>query len=207
MGCRHTIKFFEVVFLSFLLSSSTAYAQDLALDKAAGHEVLTTGAPAQPKVQKFDDWFYRCVEGAGSKSVRQCEVAQIQQVKSGEQAVTVLTLAIAPTAPKKGKGKPDLLLTAIAPLNVFLPDGLRLSAGGRDILKISYRNCNQAGCWAQQRLDQKTLAAFRKAKDAAGHFRLVNGQSVNIKFSLKGLARAIDALEKGVGEKSEASRG
>ena len=149
---------------------------------------------------RFDDWYYRCAEvkAADGKSVAQCEVAQIAQVKQGEENVNVLTLAIAKTAPEAGK-KPsdnDLLLTALAPLNVVLPIGLGLAADGKDVVTIPYRNCNQAGCWAQQKLDQKMLGALQKSSAGEARLRLMNGQNINLKFSLKGLTKALAELQK-----------
>jgi invasion protein IalB len=158
--------------------------------------------PETPAVQsiRFDDWYYRCAEvkAADGKSVAQCEVAQIAQVKQGEENVNVLTLAIAKTAPEAGK-KPsdnDLLLTALVPLNVVLPIGLGLAADGKDVVTIPYRNCNQAGCWAQQKLDQKMLAALQKNSAGEARLRLMNGQNINLKFSLKGLTKALAELQK-----------
>lgn len=158
--------------------------------------------PETPAVQstRFDDWFYRCVDvkAADSKAVQQCEVAQIAQVKQGEQDVNVLTLAIAKTAPEAGK-KPsgdDLLLTALVPLNVVLPIGLGLAADGKDVVTIPYRNCNQAGCWAQQKLDGKMLATLQKGSAGEARLRLMNGQNINLKFSLKGLTKAVAELQK-----------
>ncbi|WP_273726744.1 invasion associated locus B family protein [Brucella gallinifaecis] len=159
--------------------------------------------PAEvPAVQskRFDDWYYRCAEvkAADGKALSQCEVAQIAQVKQGEENVNVLTLAIAKTAPEAGK-KPsgnELLLTALVPLNVVLPIGLGLAADGKDVVTIPYRNCNQAGCWAQQKLDQKMLAALQKASAGEARLRLMNGQNINLKFSLKGLTKALKELQK-----------
>lgn len=150
--------------------------------------------------ERFDDWYYRCTElkAADGKALSQCEVAQISQVKQGEENVNVLTLAIAKAAPEAGK-KPsgnELLLTALVPLNVVLPIGLGLAADGKDVVTIPYRNCNQAGCWAQQKLDQKMLAAFQKGSAGEARLRLMNGQNINLKFSLKGLTKAVAELQK-----------
>ncbi len=158
--------------------------------------------PQAPAVQsvRFDDWFYRCanVKAAGGKDVQQCEVAQITQVRQGDQNVNVLTLAIARTAPEAGKkaSESDLLLTALVPLNVVLPTGLGLGTGGKELATIPYRNCNQAGCWAQQKLDARMLDALRKGTSGEAHLRLMNGQNINLKFSLKGLAKALAELQK-----------
>ncbi|MDH6274357.1 invasion protein IalB [Rhizobium leguminosarum] len=157
-------------------------------------------APAQPapamKSQKFDDWYYRCTGSAGTEA---CEVAQVAQVAKDGKPVNILTLAIAASPAgsqgKGDKGKPRLMLTALLPLNVFLPSGLSINADGKPVAKLDYRNCNQSGCWAQQALDTKTAAALKKGSSAEGLVRLMNGQDVNIRFSLKGLKPALDELQ------------
>jgi invasion protein IalB len=153
-------------------------------------------APTQPaaiKSRKFDDWYYRCTSAAA------CEVAQVAQVAKDGKNVNVLTLAIS-TAPadsqRKGeKGKSRLVLTALLPLNVFLPSGLSIKADGKPVAKLDYRNCNEAGCWAQLALDTKTTTALKKGATAEGLVRLMNGQDVSIRFSLKGLKPALDELQ------------
>ncbi|MBX5050753.1 invasion associated locus B family protein [Rhizobium lentis] len=141
--------------------------------------------------RKFDDWYYRCTPSAGAHA---CEVAQVAQVAKDGKNVSVLTLAIA-VQPAAAKGKPRLMLTALLPLNVFLPSGLSIKVDGKPVAKLDYRNCNEAGCWAQQALDTKMTAALKKGAAAEGLVRLMNGQDVNIRFSLKGLKPALDELQ------------
>ncbi|NTJ61684.1 invasion associated locus B family protein [Agrobacterium rhizogenes] len=160
----------------------------------------------QARVQKFDDWYYRCIDGkaADGSALTSCEVAQIATVKQGDQDVNVLTLAIAkatdapaPSTKKAAKqAASDLVLTTLVPLNMYIPAGISIDAADKPVLQLAYRNCNQAGCWAQQKLDAKMIAALSKAADGTGHVQMMNGQKVNIKFSLKGLAGALDALQK-----------
>lgn len=175
----------------FMTSLVSAHAQEAAAGKLQS-----------PAVQwvRFDDWFYRCatVKSADGKDIQQCEVAQIAQVRQGDQDVNVLTLAIARAAPDAGQkaSQNDLLLTALVPLNVVLPVGLGLGAGDKEPVTIPYRNCNQAGCWAQQKLDAKMLDALRKGTSGQASLRLMNGQNVNLKFSLKGLTKALAELQK-----------
>jgi invasion protein IalB len=45
-------------------------------------------------------------------------------------------------------------------------------------------------------MNAKTLAALQKSTDGVGHLQLMDGRKVNIKFSLKGLSPALDALNK-----------
>ncbi|MCV9910389.1 invasion associated locus B family protein [Brucella sp. HL-2] len=162
-------------------------------------KVVVPAAPAVAST-RFDDWTYRCadVKATDGKSVAQCEVAQIAQVKQGDENVNVLTLAIAKTAPDAGEkaSSDDLLLTALVPLNVVLPIGLGFAADGKDVVTVPYRNCNQAGCWAQQKLDGKMLSALQKGSAGEARLRLMNGQNINLKFSLKGLTKALAELQK-----------
>ncbi|MBM7045766.1 invasion associated locus B family protein [Rhizobium lusitanum] len=207
---------------SAILMSSVLYASSgMAQEQPGAGVVAPTNAGTQPnsagaangqqqpapqaRVQKFEDWYYRCVDGkaADGSAITNCEVAQIATVKQGEQDVNILTLAIAKApatpAPTQKSGKAaanDLVLTALVPLNMYLPSGLSIDAGDKPVVQLAYRNCNQAGCWSQQKLDAKMVAALTKATEGTGHVQMMNGQKVNIKFSLKGLSAALDALQK-----------
>lgn len=179
----------------------------VALPVLALAEEPKTSAPSEqaqvesPNIRstRFDDWFHRCadIKAPNGAVFSNCEVAQVSQIKQGEESVNVLTLAIAKTTPETGKkASNNLLLTALVPLNVVLPIGLGLATEGKNVVTIPYRNCNQSGCWAQLKLDKKTLAALQKAESGEAHLRLMNGQDINLKFSLKGLSKALSELQK-----------
>ncbi|SCB51374.1 invasion associated locus B family protein [Rhizobium lusitanum] len=206
----------SAVFLSSALLAFSAAAQEQpapAANTATGSGAVQATAPQageqqpapQARVQKFDDWYYRCIDGkpADGSATTNCEVAQIATVKQGDQDVNILTLAVAkvpaPTATDKKAAKQpasELVLTTLVPLNMYLPAGISIDAGDKQVVQLAYRNCNQAGCWAQQKLDAKMVSALLKAADGTGHVQMMNGQKVNIKFSLKGLSAALDALQK-----------
>ncbi|AYG62434.1 invasion associated locus B family protein [Rhizobium jaguaris] len=211
-------KLASLMLISSVLCASSGMAQEQPTAGAAAptsasaqqNSASTSADQQQPapqaRVQKFDDWYYRCVDGkaADGSATTSCEVAEIATVKQGEQDVNILTLAIAkapastPASPQKGSkaAQSDLVLTTLVPLNMYLPAGLSIDAGDKPVVQLAYRNCNQAGCWSQQKLDAKMVAALSKAADGVGHVQMMNGQKVNIKFSLKGLAAALDALQK-----------
>ncbi|NLS19402.1 invasion associated locus B family protein [Rhizobium sp. P40RR-XXII] len=210
-----TLAAVAVLSTAFVASSGLAQEQPApAANAPSNTSAAQTPAPAaseqqpapQARVQKFDDWYYRCIDGkaADGSTSTHCEVAQIATVKQGDQDVNVLTLAIAKAtdapAPsnKKAAKQPanDLVLTALVPLNMYIPAGLGIDAAEKPVVQLAYRNCNQTGCWSQQKLDAKMVAALTKASDGTGHVQMMNGQKVNIKFSLKGLPAALDALQK-----------
>ncbi|MFS8048052.1 invasion associated locus B family protein [Rhizobium sp. BR 314] len=207
----------SAVFLSSVLLAFSATGQEqpapAAANTSSGASSTQAASPQtdeqkpapQARVQKFDDWYYRCIDGkaADGAVAESCEVAQIATVKQGDQDVNVLTLAVAkgaaPTATDKKAAKQpasELVLTTLVPLNMYLPAGIGIDASEKPVVQLAYRNCNQAGCWAQQKLDAKMVAALSKASDGTGHLQMMNGQKVNIKFSLKGLSAALDALQK-----------
>jgi len=159
------------------------------------------------KTKKFDDWYYRCIEQTTAKKAppRQCEVLQVAQVKSPSkdkktketsQNVSVLTLAFSKGLPDKKTKKRAVLLTVLTPLNIHLPSGFQLTVDKNKALKHVYRNCNQAGCWVNTQLSPRDMQRLKKGKFGFGQMKLLNGQNVRIKFSLKGLASALTALGK-----------
>lgn len=174
-------------------STARAFALIICSASAAFPSQAQNVAPkGQFIAQKFDDWYYRC---SGQPSDN-CEVAQIAQVQNGGKNVSVLTLAIAPKSVGTGKkAKTALTLTALLPLNVFLPAGFSINRNGKPLAKLAYRNCNQAGCWAQQALEPRDISSLGGSESAEGVVRLMNGQDVNIRFSLKGLKQALEKLQ------------
>ncbi|MBB4170811.1 invasion protein IalB [Rhizobium sp. BK538] len=115
------------------------------------------------------------------------------------KSVNVLTLAIASapeiTTKSSKKPAPPLSLTTLVPLNVALQAGLSIRAEGKPVAKLAYRNCNQTGCWAEQSMAPAMLAALSKGTNGEASLRLIDGQDINIRFSLKGLKAALSALQ------------
>ncbi|MDE1996592.1 MAG: invasion associated locus B family protein [Rhizobiaceae bacterium] len=200
----------SVLLASSIFYSSIGLAQDAQTQAPATQTPATDGTqpaaaagsqqqaapaqqPQQARVLQYDDWYYRCVDikGADGSVTTSCEVAQIVNVKQGDQNVSVLTLAFAQVP-----GSSDLMLTALVPLNIFLPAGLGIGVDNKPVIAMTYRNCNQAGCWSQQKLDGKMIDALQKGTNGQGALQLMNGQKVSVQFSLKGLGNALAEMQK-----------
>jgi invasion protein IalB len=157
-----------------------------------------SSASAEPRIQseRFDDWFYRCVDAAeGNEQKRSsCEVVQIAQTKQGEETINLLTVSLSESIQDKQK---NTALTVLAPLNVFLPAGLDLSVDQGKNVTLQYRNCNNAGCWVQHLVDNEMLSALKSGQSGVAKLRLINGQNLSVKFSLKGLSPALKSLQDG----------
>ena len=165
---------------------------------------VTTLAADKPKSgilsERFDDWFYRCVETAPQKgkkkSNNRCEVVQIAQTKQKKKTVNLLTVSLSEMTLGKAKKK-KTVMTILTPLNVYLPTGMELTVDKGKSVTLQYRNCNNAGCWIQHIIDAKTLRALKSGSAGYAKLRLINGQNLKIKFSLKGLSAALSSLEAG----------
>jgi invasion protein IalB len=158
------------------------------------------GAGEQLRIrsERFEDWFYRCVkaDGEDGKAAKRCEVVQIAQTKHEGRTINLLTISFSESQESKSK-KNDTVITVLTPQNVYLPDGLKLGVDKNEKMILEFRNCNNAGCWAQHLLTTKMLKSFEKGQFGYGHIQLINGQNINIKFSLKGLGAALSAMKSG----------
>ncbi len=153
----------------------------------------TAGAEGAPAVERFGAWNVRCAAGQ-SAAAKQCEVVQVATIKQADQDVTIMTVAVAPAAAVKGANDPAHSLTMLVPLNVLLTAGLSISVDDKPAAKLSYRNCNQSGCWVQSPLNAALLAQLSKGRLGSAKLDLANGQTVNIRFSLDGLTAAMKKL-------------
>lgn len=158
--------------------------------------IAPAAALAEPRIQseRFDDWFYRCVtpEAGKDNAQPQCEVVQIAQTKQDRETVNLLTISVTEIVQDKKK---STVITVLAPQNVYLPRGLDLSIDQQNKVTLQYRNCNNAGCWIQHTLDSKTLDALKSGQAGFANIHLINGQNLNIKFSLGGFKEALKALQ------------
>ena len=146
--------------------------------------------------EQFGSWFYRCVHASKPKNAKRCEVVQVAQTRQGKETINLLTVSLSKLRQKKKKNV-KTVITILTPLNVFLPAGLKLKVGKSKANKLTYRNCNKAGCWIQHFMNAKLLRQLSRGATAEAKLKLINGQNLNIRFSLKGLNAALKQLKKG----------
>src|SRR5690606_1430599 len=85
--------------------------------------------------------------------------------------------------------KVDWALVVLTPLDVHLVSDFGLRIGASKTILARYRNCNHQGCWVVAPIDQAGLDSLKKSAEAVGAFQLMNGQNVNISFSLVGFTK------------------
>ena len=151
------------------------------------------------RTERFDDWTLRCVVAATTDDKAPekpaCEIAQPLMVDQGGKPVEVLNLAVSHASDKAGKA--TWALVVLTPLDVHLASDFGFGAGSAKPSLVRYRNCNHAGCFVIIPLDNNRIGQLKQASDGATFFRLLNGQTVKVSFSLKGFTKAFDALSAG----------
>jgi invasion protein IalB len=184
---------------SAILGLLAAMALAGQVEETRAQSVAAERASADMRFQRFDDWVLRCVmpvkSGDGTPGRPACEIAQPLTVEQDGRHVEVLNLAVSRASDIAGKA--DWALVALAPLDVQLASDFGFSAGPGEPSLVRYRNCNRMGCFVIVPLDPGRIAEMKRAAEGAAFFRLLNGQTIKVTFSLKGFTRAFDALASG----------
>lgn len=157
------------------------------------------GAKAESVItSRFGDWDYNCVPQKGEKSPR-CELVQVAELGRGRHEDPVLSLAFS-----KLNDRPNaaIELTLLVPLNVDLEKGLSLWVDDVLLQTLHYRNCNQAGCWAKQEVNAAILKRLAAASRGQARFHLVQGEEVELLFSLRGLSEGLTRIRAFQAQKS-----
>jgi len=162
----------------------------------------TQQAPAptqavEPKLEVFEDWVHRCSDLIiEEKPFTQCELLQAQQRQQGEDMLNILIMAFAEALPEEGGDKSSqFMLTSVVPLDVFLPEGIRFLVDSRAVMHVPFRNCNASGCWSQVLVEETVLNSLKRGNEGRARFTIINGQEIEVRFSLKGLTAGLAALK------------
>jgi invasion protein IalB len=175
------------------LSITAAFAQKTPPQPQPQHQ-----APAQANAEPetttatYGAWVLRCQRRQDAEG-RVCEVDQ-GIVPQGQQN-PVAQIGIGRPSPKD-----DLHVTALMPANVTFPSTPKISAGEKDVgIELVWRRCLSGACVADAVMKEDTLRAWRgETADNAGHLIFTDavGRQVNVQFSLRGFAQAMDAFAK-----------
>jgi invasion protein IalB len=100
------------------------------------------------------DWQVSC---KGDRGDLRCLATQ--SVRGDKSGRVVLTAEVRPV---RGTNQPVLLLKL--PLNVYLPEGVRLRIGGEPVKALKIQTCVPGGCMAASRISEAELAAMLKGE-------------------------------------------
>ena len=153
-------------------------------------------APVAPEpsvtTATYGDWTLRCARDPGDAKNTICEVTQTLVIQG--QSAPVAQIAIGRLAPKA-----PLRLTIIVPVNIAFERApqLQVEEQANSAAPLGWRRCTQGGCVADSEVKTETLTLWRNAaKQGQLMFRNAGNQDVALPFSFRGLAQALDQLQK-----------
>ena len=140
----------------------------------------------------YGDWVLRCQKvGDGDKAVRLCEVAQVMQ---STQKAPVAEVALG-----RLPNDASLHLTAVLPPSVSFLGGVQIATVEKTprAADLQWRRCLPGGCFAEGKPADDVLKAWRGA-DQPGRlsFKDAGDRDVSLPLSFRGLAQALDAMNK-----------
>lgn len=149
----------------------------------AGHTAVaayTLPGGASSLNETYQDWRVVCQKGSAGA---QCVV--VQQVSENKTHQRVLAIEIQPR-----NGKTEGVMTL--PFGLLLAKGASLQADGRPVGQaLSYTTCFSAGCLVPVSLSKQESDQMQQAQKIEVKAVAINGQTVEIPFSNKGLEQAM----------------
>lgn len=196
----------KIILLILHLAASLLLCSSSGAQQKTKQEAATEGTE-RPKFkivsQQFSDWTYQCLVSASDNESEQkapkprCEISQSVQRVFEDRAVEIINMSLTQANDKAGKVKWALVVLAPLGLNIHLPSDFGLIVGKKKPFLTRFRNCSAQGCQVVIPADNSLLTSFKRANDGAARFRLLDGQVVEVKFSLAGFTKAFNALGSG----------
>ena len=127
---------------------------------------------------------------AQSQAKRIC--GMIQSARDEKRPQLGITLYIS----RVKQGEKELTqMRILAPIGVWLPQGIGLDIDGQAVGSMPYSNCLPQVCLARAETSAETLDKFKKGTVANFFIYAGPGAGVPLKISLKGFGKALDALD------------
>jgi invasion protein IalB len=161
----------------FLLAAAPAAAQ-----QGAAETTRTTQG----------DWTVIC-----AKAGRPCIMEQVGKTSQGENALS-MQIERLPQPTRMGAETVEYVANILTPLGVLIQEGLELRIDGGEPQRSPYFLCQPNGCVVRAPLTKALVDSFRRGKQAAFAFALVqNGKAgkVSAAISLSGFTKALEATK------------
>jgi invasion protein IalB len=187
-----------------------------------GQRAARRGPPPEI-IATYDDWKIQCetVPAQAQKQGQQPAASDSAEAASGKSDNAAATADPAQSQAKRICGmiqsardekRPQLGITLyisrikqgekeltqmriLAPIGVWLPQGIGLDIDGQAVGSMPYSNCLPQVCLARAETSPETLDKFKKGTVANFFIYAGPGAGVPLKISLKGFGKALDALD------------
>ena len=139
------------------------------------------------KTATHGDWEIHCIKGTEA-----CAMQQVGKTTDGKRGLFVTIQRVNPAAGQDGR-KISALISAIAPLGVLIPYGLRAKIDGGPETGMPYNRCLQTGCFASSPMSDETVTRMKKGNVAA--FSIALDREITVNISLRGFTAAFNSLK------------
>ena len=168
---------FRTVVMSLLLASGPLFGADVPADQK----------PAEPVVEKYEDWVSRCVEPADGKTI--CEAIQVILINRDQVSGRVLETSLRRLNDK------DIIMQFVLPFGVDLRPGVAFRVDENEELKAGFLTCLQQGCLVQLLVNNDLMSQLKGGTQARLGFRpLGSAETVVVEISLRGFSSSIQGL-------------
>lgn len=156
---------------------------------------VPVSVPSEPEntTASFGEWILRCTHAQSTtQRVKLCEVVQSILVQGQSNPIAQIALG------RIGADDP-IRVTSVLPNNIGFPSVVSISLDEKDThpAELTWRRCLPGGCFADAEIKEEQLARWRGQTDKGRlSFRDGSGHEVALPFSFRGLAQALDALDK-----------
>ncbi|MFA5900260.1 MAG: invasion associated locus B family protein [Hyphomicrobium sp.] len=184
---------FILLVLMHIALASAVFAQAKTATPKEGTTTAPKSSPspanAGPKKEwkeAFDDWILACAQAdAGQKS---CAISQTLTNTPSRQLIGAISI---------GKDKAGKVVVNLqTPLGFAVNEGIKLTIDTQPGIALPVRTCLANGCLGILELDQPTIGKLQKASQLAMSLQSLQATPVVVKFSAKGLGKALDQLLK-----------
>jgi invasion protein IalB len=139
-------------------------------------------APATPpKAEEAPGWAVNCKSAPNDKGL-ECRLSQTIVTQNG-QVITDVTFRI--PADKK---EPEAIVRL--PLGILLSAGATLQVDDKAPQNLTFRTCDQNGCYARMSVSPEILATIQKGKQLQVSFQNLAEKSITVPLSLTGFSDA-----------------
>lgn len=136
--------------------------------------------------EKFGAWAYRCDKQPG-ETIEQC--ALTQQINAEDRGNSTIGVII-----MRPKGSKVGIFRVIAPLSVFLVNGVSLKIDQTDIGRNAFFRCFPSGCLADAAIDEKLMEQLSKGKIATIVTYMTPFDGLRHQVKLEGLREGYERL-------------
>jgi invasion protein IalB len=165
---------------------------------AAVLTVLSLPAAAAPvqsaqQVERYDDWQMRCF---AVKTGAPCDAFFATFQKANGMRIVSVSIAYAPA-------RRSYLIQIAVPLGIAVQQGIVVKAGTFKSATLEVRRCDRSGCYVEGGADGALIAALAANDGQKGSLDVVadGGKPISLLLSLKGFAKAHDAMVKAAHDK------